>query len=598
MSLVELGKQLLDAAKRGDTDEVRTLMSNGAPFTTDWLGMSPLHFAARNGHFQTADVLLRAGISRDARTKVDRTPLHVASQEGHVTIVNLLLANSADIEAKDMLKMTPLHWATEKGHSTIVELLIKNGADVNVDDKFERTTLDIAHGNARQDILQLLHMGQNNPDLTGLTEGETVTIETTDTEALASAGIVSHVIEEIPSSVVGTPIMEAPSTPVPSSETKDATNLVPVTLVPTETASSKNENSEQSSTSVLATLAVLAEATAPFNAQNPSTAEAMSWLESQGITMISTNDAGILTSAVESGQPIALTEAGKMALNIFKQQGLPHTVADGETNDTVVDPVVETVVGDTNDQKVITIVTTDQAEEEPVIVTVTPDVSNEAALTVESAEEQPPPAKKCRVEAEEETTEAVQLDDILETTEAATPERPTVSEPDAQEELRRQLEEMKRQAESFKQQLMVKEQEAAVYKRQLSEMGIAKADMAHADLTASSGAGSGVVEESDMSVADSNAADNGNNEEGFDPSAAAEVTFVPGNIVVETVTISKDESVDIGADAGDDEAGAGGDGDVGEASTGSDGGGGANNDATSASVSIKDEPLTIKTEPV
>ncbi|XP_014776789.1 GA-binding protein subunit beta-1 [Octopus bimaculoides] len=591
MSLVELGKQLLDAAKRGDTDEVRTLMSNGAPFTTDWLGMSPLHFAARNGHFQTADVLLRAGISRDARTKVDRTPLHVASQEGHVTIVNLLLANSADIEAKDMLKMTPLHWATEKGHSTIVELLIKNGADVNVDDKFERTTLDIAQGNARQDILQLLHMGQNNPDLTGLTEGETVTIETTDTEALASAGIVSHVIEEIPSSVVATPIMEAPPTPVPNTETKDATNLVPVTLVPTETATSKNENSEQSSTSVLATLAVLAEATAPFNAQNPSTAEAMSWLESQGITMISTNDAGILTSAVESGQPIALTEAGKMALNIFKQQGLSHTVGDGETNDPVVDPVVETVVGDTNDQKVITIVTTDQAEEEPVIVTVTPDVSNEAALTVESAEEQPPPAKKCRLEAEEETTVAVQLDNILETTEAATPERPTVSEPpDAQEELRRQLEEMKRQAESFKQQLMVKEQEAAVYKRQLSEMGIAKADMAHTDLTTSSGAGSSVVDESDMSVAN-----NGDNEEGFDSTAAAAVTFVPGNIVVETVTISKDESVDIDADAGDVEAGTDGDG---ETSTGGDddgGGGGANNGAT---VAVKDEPLTIKTEPV
>ena len=37
MSLVDLGKSLLEAAKRGDTDEVRTLMSNGAPFTTDWV---------------------------------------------------------------------------------------------------------------------------------------------------------------------------------------------------------------------------------------------------------------------------------------------------------------------------------------------------------------------------------------------------------------------------------------------------------------------------------------------------------------------------------------------------------------------------------
>ena len=37
MSLVDLGKRLLEAAKVGQTDEVRTLMSNGAPFTTDWV---------------------------------------------------------------------------------------------------------------------------------------------------------------------------------------------------------------------------------------------------------------------------------------------------------------------------------------------------------------------------------------------------------------------------------------------------------------------------------------------------------------------------------------------------------------------------------
>ena len=48
-------------------------------------------------------MLLRAGISRDARTKVDRTPLHVAAQEGHVSIVDLLVRNGADIEAKDMV---------------------------------------------------------------------------------------------------------------------------------------------------------------------------------------------------------------------------------------------------------------------------------------------------------------------------------------------------------------------------------------------------------------------------------------------------------------------------------------------------------------
>lgn len=55
------------------------------------LGTSPLHLAAQHGHYSTADVLLRAGVSRDARTKVDRTPLHMAAAEGHAVIVELLV---------------------------------------------------------------------------------------------------------------------------------------------------------------------------------------------------------------------------------------------------------------------------------------------------------------------------------------------------------------------------------------------------------------------------------------------------------------------------------------------------------------------------
>lgn len=57
ISVVELGKKLLLAAKIGDTDQVRELMSKGAPFTTDWLGTSPLHFAALNSHLETCEVI-------------------------------------------------------------------------------------------------------------------------------------------------------------------------------------------------------------------------------------------------------------------------------------------------------------------------------------------------------------------------------------------------------------------------------------------------------------------------------------------------------------------------------------------------------------
>ncbi|KAM9689435.1 GA-binding protein subunit beta-2 [Trichechus inunguis] len=156
MSLVDLGKRLLEAARKGQDDEVRTLMANGAPFTTDWLGTSPLHLAAQYGHYSTAEVLLRAGVSRDARTKVDRTPLHMAAADGHAHIVELLVRNGADVNAKDMLKMTALHWATEHHHRDVVELLIKYGADVHAFSKFDKSALDIALEKNNAEILVIL----------------------------------------------------------------------------------------------------------------------------------------------------------------------------------------------------------------------------------------------------------------------------------------------------------------------------------------------------------------------------------------------------------------------------------------------------------
>ncbi|KAJ9579497.1 hypothetical protein L9F63_004845, partial [Diploptera punctata] len=157
LSLVELGKKLLLSAKAGDTDQVRLLISKGAPFATDWLGTSPLHVAAQYGHVSTAEVLLRAGISRDARTKVERTPLHIAAQEGNTPIVQLLLSHGADVDSKDMLRMTPLHWAVEREHVDTVELLLQHGANPHEVSKFDKSAYDIALDNNRHDIIQLLN---------------------------------------------------------------------------------------------------------------------------------------------------------------------------------------------------------------------------------------------------------------------------------------------------------------------------------------------------------------------------------------------------------------------------------------------------------
>ncbi|XP_051263802.1 GA-binding protein subunit beta-2 isoform X1 [Dicentrarchus labrax] len=162
MSLMYLGQQLLEAARTGQDDDVKALMANGAPFTTDWLGSSPLHLAAQYGHHSTAEVLLRAGVSRDARTKVDKTPLHMAASEGHSIIVDLLVRNGAEINAKDMLKMTALHWAAQHGHREVAELLLRYGADVHCLSKFDKTPFDIAMDTSNTELMILLQDGMQN----------------------------------------------------------------------------------------------------------------------------------------------------------------------------------------------------------------------------------------------------------------------------------------------------------------------------------------------------------------------------------------------------------------------------------------------------
>lgn len=67
------------------------------------MGTSPIHLAAMHNHLETCEVLLRAGISKDAKTKVDRTPLHFAVYEGHESIVQLLLTNKCEVDNKDMV---------------------------------------------------------------------------------------------------------------------------------------------------------------------------------------------------------------------------------------------------------------------------------------------------------------------------------------------------------------------------------------------------------------------------------------------------------------------------------------------------------------
>jgi ankyrin repeat protein len=146
-----------DAAKCGDVEKVKSLlMDNPACVYDRKRGWTPLHWAAFNGHKDTADLLLASKADVNAADGNAQTPLLFAAWKGHFTVAELLLAKGASVNAKSSNGVRPLHLAAACGFRNVVQLLIANGADVNAPDSVGWTALDKAAANGKNDVVELL----------------------------------------------------------------------------------------------------------------------------------------------------------------------------------------------------------------------------------------------------------------------------------------------------------------------------------------------------------------------------------------------------------------------------------------------------------
>ncbi|CAH0553271.1 unnamed protein product [Brassicogethes aeneus] len=284
----ELGKQLLKAAAEGDATEIKYLLMKGAPFTADWLGTSPLHVAAQNNSVEVCEILLRAGISKDARTKVDRTPLHIAAYEGHIDIVNTLLKHGADFECKDLLAMTPLHWAVQNGHAEVVKILIEKGCCTTEQNKFNLTPMDIASQLNREDLLELL-----NCDASIAAQNLALQLAAESGENSNASEYQTGLLENSEAVPIETVLLEDDSMGL---ETH------------CEEGPSLNEDHLESQISE-----------SNVSTQESSFSASMKILQDHGITMLPHDDNTILSTVMESGHSVVLTDIGKEVLDSVKQ---------------------------------------------------------------------------------------------------------------------------------------------------------------------------------------------------------------------------------------------------------------------------------------
>ncbi|XP_045609766.2 serine/threonine-protein phosphatase 6 regulatory ankyrin repeat subunit B isoform X1 [Procambarus clarkii] len=305
-TLTELGKKLVAAAKVGNTSQVRRLMAIGAPFASVGpIGMSPLHLAAQNGHYETCDRLLCAGMNKDARNKVEKTPLHLAAMEGHTEIVSLLVKSGANINACDMLKMTALHWACDRGHTSIVKLLLKQRAQTDIANKFSKTPFHLAVEKGHENIVLLLQNGIS------CKEEEAVAVESISLD-------LTHDLDTIP---VVCKTEEVHTEELLIEEVcKEEENIPQVNSELPQSIMA--DDADDQNISVLATLAELAQATSKGTESNVdmSSATALELLKAQAALLPIDDSSTLVTSAVAHGQTLHLTEAGRQALKLIKQE--------------------------------------------------------------------------------------------------------------------------------------------------------------------------------------------------------------------------------------------------------------------------------------
>ena len=111
--MIEIDKQMLRAAKRGEATAVRALLAANPALVhvRDPDGSTPLHCAAWKGHVAVVQLLLEHGAEVNAQNQNGHwgtTPLHAAAHGNQKAVAEVLLAHGADTRAVNLNGRTPL----------------------------------------------------------------------------------------------------------------------------------------------------------------------------------------------------------------------------------------------------------------------------------------------------------------------------------------------------------------------------------------------------------------------------------------------------------------------------------------------------------
>jgi cytohesin len=153
---------LMNVARSGNLEGATLLLNHGADIhaVEHWGGQSALHWSAAQSHPAMLQILIKNGADANLQSIIrywDRTtlneprpkhlnkggltPLHFAAREGCSDCIRVLAEAGADLDVHDPERVTPLNTALINSHFTSAAALIEAGADVNKWDLYGRSPL-------------------------------------------------------------------------------------------------------------------------------------------------------------------------------------------------------------------------------------------------------------------------------------------------------------------------------------------------------------------------------------------------------------------------------------------------------------------------
>ncbi len=158
VSLAADGPTLVDAARNGNVDAVRALLTGGAdPNQAAADGSTAVHWAVHGDHLAMLNVLLDAGATPDRITRYRIAPLTLAAQNGNAAIVERLLDAGAHPDTVSQEGQTALMTAARNGSVAAVRALLTRGAQVGLTESFRgQTALMFAAGEGNTAAARLL----------------------------------------------------------------------------------------------------------------------------------------------------------------------------------------------------------------------------------------------------------------------------------------------------------------------------------------------------------------------------------------------------------------------------------------------------------